>query len=31
MPAELVRKGGASLVLAVEKIAPQLNAWAARS
>lgn len=30
MPAELVRKGGASLVLAVEKVAPQLIGWAAR-
>ena len=28
MPAELVRKGGASLVLAVEKIAAQLSIWA---
>jgi two-component system chemotaxis response regulator CheB len=30
MPAELVRKGGAGLILAAEKIASQLNAWAAR-
>ena len=28
MPAELVRKGGATLSLAVEKIAAQLNIWA---
>jgi two-component system, chemotaxis family, protein-glutamate methylesterase/glutaminase len=28
MPAELVRKGGASLVLHVEKVAAQLTAWA---
>jgi two-component system chemotaxis response regulator CheB len=28
MPAELVRKGGASLVMAVEKIAAQLSTWA---
>ena len=30
MPAELVNKGGASLVLAVEKIAAQLSTWAGR-
>jgi two-component system chemotaxis response regulator CheB len=30
MPAELVGKGGASLVLAVEKIAAQVSAWASR-
>lgn len=30
MPAELVAKGGASLVLAVEKMATQLSAWAGR-
>jgi len=30
MPAELVRKGGASLVLPAERIATQLNAWAGR-
>ncbi|MGA2169041.1 MAG: chemotaxis-specific protein-glutamate methyltransferase CheB [Terracidiphilus sp.] len=30
MPAELVGKGGASLVLPVEKIAVQLSAWAGR-
>jgi two-component system chemotaxis response regulator CheB len=30
MPAELVAKGGASLVLAVEKVAAQLSAWAGR-
>lgn len=30
MPAELVRKGGASLVLSAEKVAAQLIAWAAR-
>jgi len=30
MPAELVRKGGASLVLSAEKVAAQLNAWAGR-
>jgi two-component system chemotaxis response regulator CheB len=30
MPAELVRKGGASMVLAVERVAAQLNAWASR-
>ena len=30
MPAELVRKGGASMILAAEKIAPQLSAWAGR-
>ena len=30
MPAELVRKGGAGLVLAAEKIAAQLSAWAGR-
>ena len=30
MPAELVRKGGASLVLAVEKIAAQLSIWAGK-
>jgi two-component system chemotaxis response regulator CheB len=28
MPAELVRKGGASLVLGAEKVAAQLNVWA---
>jgi two-component system chemotaxis response regulator CheB len=30
MPAELVRKGGASLVLSAERVAAQLNAWAGR-
>jgi two-component system chemotaxis response regulator CheB len=30
MPAELVRKGGASLILSAEKVAAQLNAWAGR-
>jgi len=30
MPAELVAKGGASLVLAVDKVASQLSAWAGR-
>jgi two-component system chemotaxis response regulator CheB len=30
MPAELVAKGGASLVLAVEKVASQLSTWAGR-
>jgi two-component system chemotaxis response regulator CheB len=30
MPAELVNKGGASLVLAAEKIAAQLSTWAGR-
>jgi two-component system, chemotaxis family, protein-glutamate methylesterase/glutaminase len=30
MPAELVRKGGASLVLRAEKVAAQLIAWASR-
>jgi two-component system chemotaxis response regulator CheB len=30
MPAELVRKGGASLVLAAEKIAAQVTTWAGR-
>ncbi|HEY1159154.1 MAG TPA: chemotaxis-specific protein-glutamate methyltransferase CheB [Terracidiphilus sp.] len=30
MPAELVRKGGASLVLAAEKVAVQLTTWAGR-
>ncbi len=30
MPAELVRKGGASMVLAAERIAAQLSAWAGR-
>jgi len=30
MPAELVRKGGASLVLDVEKVAAQLIVWAGR-
>ena len=30
MPAELVRKGGASLVLPAERIAMQLNLWAGR-
>jgi two-component system chemotaxis response regulator CheB len=30
MPAELVAKGGASLVLAVEKVASQLSIWAGR-
>jgi len=28
MPAELIKRGGASLVLSAEKIADQLNAWA---
>ena len=30
MPAELVRKGGASMVLAAERIAAQLSTWAVR-
>lgn len=30
MPAELVRKGGASVVLATERIAAQLSTWAGR-
>src|ERR1017187_8306632 len=30
MPAELVAKGGASLVLAVERVASQLSTWAGR-
>lgn len=30
MPAELIERGGASLTLPLEKIAPQLNAWAGR-
>jgi two-component system chemotaxis response regulator CheB len=30
MPAELVAKGGASLVLAVERVASQLSIWAGR-
>jgi two-component system chemotaxis response regulator CheB len=30
MPAELVRKGGASMVLAAERIAAQLSTWAGR-
>jgi two-component system chemotaxis response regulator CheB len=30
MPAELVEKGGASLVLAVERVASQLSTWAGR-
>ena len=30
MPAELIARGGASLVLPADKIAAQLNAWAAR-
>jgi two-component system chemotaxis response regulator CheB len=30
MPAELVAKGGASLVLAVERVASQLSSWAGR-
>jgi two-component system chemotaxis response regulator CheB len=30
MPGELVAKGGASLVLAVEKVAAQVSAWAGR-
>ena len=30
MPAELIERGGASLVLPADKIAAQLNAWAAR-
>jgi two-component system chemotaxis response regulator CheB len=30
MPAELVNKGGASLIMAVEKIAAQLSTWAGR-
>ena len=30
MPAELVAKGGASLVLAIEKVASQLSIWAGR-
>jgi two-component system chemotaxis response regulator CheB len=27
MPAELIKRGGASMVLPAEKIAGQLNAW----
>jgi chemotaxis response regulator CheB len=30
MPAELVAKGGATLVLPVEQIAAQVSAWAGR-
>jgi two-component system chemotaxis response regulator CheB len=30
MPAELVNKGGASVVLAAEKVAAQLTAWVGR-
>jgi two-component system chemotaxis response regulator CheB len=30
MPAELVAKGGASLILAAEKVAAQLSTWAVR-
>jgi two-component system chemotaxis response regulator CheB len=30
MPAELIERGGASMVLPLEKIAPQLKAWAGR-
>jgi two-component system chemotaxis response regulator CheB len=30
MPAELVAKGGASLVLTVERVASQLSTWAGR-
>ena len=30
MPAELIKKGGASIVLAADKIAAQINAWAYR-
>jgi two-component system chemotaxis response regulator CheB len=30
MPAELIERGGASMVLPLEKIAPQLNAWSGR-
>ena len=30
MPAELINKGGASIVLGAEKIAAQLNLWAGR-
>ncbi len=30
MPAELIERGGASLTLPLEKIAPQLNVWAGR-
>jgi two-component system, chemotaxis family, protein-glutamate methylesterase/glutaminase len=30
MPAELIKRGGASLVLSSDKIATQLNAWAGR-
>jgi two-component system chemotaxis response regulator CheB len=30
MPRELIHKGGATMVLAAEKIAAQLNVWAAR-
>jgi hypothetical protein len=30
MPAELVKKGGASIVLPVEKIVAQLLVWAGR-
>jgi two-component system chemotaxis response regulator CheB len=30
MPAELIEKGGASIVLASDKIAAQINTWAWR-
>jgi two-component system chemotaxis response regulator CheB len=30
MPAELIKKGGASMVLPADKIAAQINAWANR-
>jgi hypothetical protein len=30
MPAELVNKGGASVVLAAEKVAAQLTVWVGR-
>jgi two-component system chemotaxis response regulator CheB len=30
MPAELIERGGASLVLPLEKVATQINAWASR-
>ena len=30
MPAELISRGGASMVLAAEKIAGQINIWAGR-
>jgi two-component system, chemotaxis family, protein-glutamate methylesterase/glutaminase len=30
MPAELVAKGGASLILPVEKVASQVSTWAGR-